>query len=102
VRSYELTQDADRDIESIVRYTIEEWGEGQAKKYLDKLEKCFQKISRHDVISRTFSKRFSQVLVTRCEHHYIFYLHGKKKNPRIFAVLHERMDLVSRMEERLE
>jgi len=102
VRSYELTQDADRDIESIVRYTIEEWGEVQAKKYVDKLEECFQKIARHDVISQTFSKRFSQVFVTRCEHHFIFYLQGKKNKPRIFAVLHERMDLVSRMEGRLE
>ena len=101
MQSYELTQDADKDIESIVRYTIEEWGEAQAKQYLDKLEKCFQKIARHDVISRTFSKRFPQVLVTRYEHHFIFYLHPKKKKPRIFAVLHKRMDLVARMEGRL-
>jgi len=102
VHSYELTQDADRDIESIVRYTLEEWGEVQAKKYVDKLEQCFENIARHDVISRTFSERFPQVLVTRCEHHFIFYLHPKKKRPRIFAVLHERMDFVARMEGRLE
>lgn len=36
MRSYELTKDAEADLEGIARYTIEEWGETQAESYLKK------------------------------------------------------------------
>ena len=37
MRPYELTKDAETDLEGIARYTIEHWGEVQAKSYLDKI-----------------------------------------------------------------
>jgi len=98
---YELTEDADSDLEKIVRYTIREWGKKQAGQYADKLDNCFEKIARKEVLSRNFSEKYPQALVTRCEHHYVFYLHPKGKKPRIFAVLHERMDLLTRLKDRL-
>ena len=100
--SYELTTDADADLEGIVRYTIVEWGAEQASLYLDKLHQCFQKIAAKQVISKTFSERLPQVRVTRCEHHFIFYLHPETHKPVIIAVLHGRMDLVTRLKDRLE
>lgn len=100
--SYKLTQDAEGDLEQIVRYTITEWGERQAKQYVDKLQGCFQRIADKQAIAKTFSERFPQVLVTRCGHHYVFYLHPKRNPPRIFAILHERMDLLARLKARLE
>ena len=98
---YELTEDADSDLEEIIRYTLREWGETQAGAYADKLDRCFEKIARKEAVSRNFSKKYPQALVTRCEHHYIFYLHPEGGKPRIFAVLHERMDLLTRLTERL-
>jgi len=98
---YELTEDADSDLAEIIRYTLREWGENQARAYADKLERCFEKIARKEAVSRNFSKKYAQALVTRCEHHYIFYLHPEGEKPRIFAVLHERMDLLTRLTERL-
>ena len=100
--SYKLTKDAEVDLEQIVRYTLTEWGERQAKQYIDKLQECFQRIADKQVTAKTFSERFPQVFVTRCDHHYVFYLHPKRKPPRIFAILHERMDLLSRLKARLE
>jgi len=100
--SYKFTKDAEEDLEQIVRYTIREWGERQAKQYVDKLQECFQRIADKQAIAKTFSERFPQVLVTRCDHHYVFYLHPQRKPPRIFAILHERMDLLARLKARLE
>ncbi len=101
MRSYELTEGADSDLEEIARYTIRQWGEKQARQYADKLGRCFGKIARKAVVARTFSEKYPNALVTRCEHHYVFYLHPEDKRPIIFAVLHERMDMLARLKERL-
>lgn len=55
MHAYELTKDADADLEEIVRYTIIEWGEDQARLYIDKLHQCFQKLVTRNVRSKTFS-----------------------------------------------
>jgi plasmid stabilization system protein ParE len=99
--SYELTREADADLADIARYTILEWGMEQANWYMDKLDQCFQKIGTKIVFGRTFSKRMPDVFVTRCEHHFVFYLHPSAEKPVILAVLHERMDMVNRLQDRL-
>lgn len=98
---YELTDDADSDLEKIIRYTLDQWGEKRAEQYADKLHRCFEKIARKEVVSRPFSSKHANARVFRSEHHYIFYIHPEGKPPRIFAVLHERMDMLARLKERL-
>ena len=100
--SYELTPDADADLEDIACYTTLEWGPEQATLYIDKLHQGFHKISTKQFMRKTFYKRLPQVFVTRCEHHYVFYLHAKKAKPVIIAVLHKRMDMLTRLKERFE
>ncbi len=101
MRPYELTKDAEADLEGIAHYTIEEWGEAQAEDYLGKISQCFKKIAERTVVSRTFSEKFPDAQVVRCEHHYIFYIYPEGEKPIIFAVLHERMDLLTRFKDRL-
>ncbi len=98
---YELTPAAEADLRDIVRYTLRQWGERQARRYACLLEAGFRTIAAGHTVSRTFSKRYPQVQVTRCEHHYVFYLHQEGQKPRILAVLHENMDLLARLGERL-
>ena len=43
MRPYELTRDAEADLEEITRYTIKEWGEVQAESYLAKIKPMLQK-----------------------------------------------------------
>ncbi len=99
--NYAITQDADTDLEIIARSTIETWGLEQAERYLDSLHQCFQNIGDRRVQGRAFSELFPHVFVTHCQHHYIFYLTPDNQKPVIFAVLHERMDLLVRLKERL-
>lgn len=99
---YELTPSAAEDLKAIARYTLEQWGEKQCLRYAEMLEERFRSIAAGAVISKTFSKRFPKVLVNRCEHHYIFYLHPKGARPHILAVLHERMEMVARLKTRLQ
>ena len=98
---YELTPAAEADLREIARYTRRQWGEQQAQRYASLLETCFQGIAQNSVLSHTFSERYPQIRVTRCEHHYIFYLSHEGMRLRIIAVLHENMDRVARIRGRL-
>jgi len=99
--AYDLTPAAKQDLREIWLYTVEQWGEAQADRYTGRLEMCFRRIAGHRVRARTFSARYPQVQVTRCQHHYVFYLHSEGQQPLIIAVLHERMDLLTRLGARL-
>ena len=98
---YELTPLAEEDLKGIARYTVKEWGKKQSLRYAELMENHFIKIADRIAYSRSFSKRYPQVMVNRCEHHYIFYIHQNEKVPCIIAVLHESMDMLARLESRL-
>ena len=101
MRPYELTREAEDDLREIARYTRRQWGKEQQRRYAGLLAGCFQRIAARTGHPRTFSPRYPRVRVTRCEHHYIFYLAPEGEKPRILAVLHERMDFLARLADRL-
>ncbi|MEQ1816438.1 MAG: type II toxin-antitoxin system RelE/ParE family toxin [Nitrosomonas sp.] len=99
---YVLTTSAEEDMRNIARYTIDTWGIGQAERYETLLTKRFQEIAQGIITPRIFVKRRPDLLFTHCEHHYIFYWQPKDRTkPIILAVLHERMDLIQRLKNRL-
>ncbi len=100
--SYSLVPEAGQDLRAIWFYTVTRWGEEQADRYLGLLEHCFERLAEHKTQGKTFSSLYPHVRIMRCEHHYIFYLSSHGTPLIILAVLHERMDLLSRMRARLE
>ena len=101
MQAYDLTPAAAADLRSIARYTLREWGARQQQRYARQLEACCRAIGEDDAVSRTFSDRHPQVRVTHCRRHYIFHMRPPGRRPLIIAVLHERMDLLARLERRL-
>jgi len=102
MQPYVLTPSAEDDLKDIVRLPLKQWGKKQSLQYASLLETCFLEIADRTSHSRSFSERYPQIQVTRCEHHYIFYIHAEGKRPCIIAVLHERMDKVARLKNRLD
>ena len=100
--AYELTPAADSDLAEIARYTIETWGVPQARRYEARLKHHFALIARGKARTRVFLKHRPELLVSRCEHHYVFHRIRPEGRPLIIAVFHESMDLMSRMRKRLE
>ncbi len=90
------TLEAEQDLIEIWRYTTDKWGEAQANKYLHKIESCFEKISQGIATLKILTENIQFI---RCEHHYIF-VHTAKK-PIVIAVLHEKMDILTRLKKRL-
>jgi plasmid stabilization system protein ParE len=102
MQPYLLTPSAEDDLKDIARYTLKQWGKKQSLQYAGMLERRFLEIADRSSFSRSFSERYPQIQVTRCEHHYIFYIHPEGKRPCIIAVLHERMDKLAKLENRLD
>ena len=100
--SYSFTKSADRDLEGIIGYTLDKHGNTQARNYSKQLAKCLDKLSHEKGQTRLMLNLHPALRYIRCEHHYIF---GKQRNENsmlIIAILHERMDLISRVVHRLQ
>ena len=90
------------DLKGIFDYTIARWGIEQAYRYKGKLTFHFRQIAQGKAQTRAFLKKSPELHVSRCEHHYIFHLIRKNQPPLIIAVLHESMDIISRIRGRLD
>ena len=99
MQNYQLTEQAELDILGIWRYTAKNWGRKQADYYFNQIENCFKKIAQDQVISKQPIEKYTKLKSVKCEHHYIFFITGKK--PTIIAILNEKMDFISRLENRL-
>lgn len=99
---YDITDDAEADIREIVNYTLKNSGVAQTNIYRKAIKDTFELIGRKTVAIRKFSDTFPDLLVTKCQHHYIFYLYEGVKKPTIIAVLHEARDIVAILLSRLE
>jgi plasmid stabilization system protein ParE len=98
---YVLTPDAERDLREVARYTLRQWGARQQRRYASLLEAEFRAIAQRRIVPRLFSPDYPDVFVSRCGHHYVFYVHSEGQKPRIFAVFHENMDLLAHLAGRL-
>jgi len=99
-RSFKFTPAAKEDLADIARYTADKWGVQQALKYASLLDQGFLRIAQGKDISKTILPHNDDVCVCHCEHHYVFYL-KQEKEVVVIAVLHERMDLMERLKDRL-
>ena len=102
MRTFELTLPAEQDLKEIARYTLTKWGRKQSLHYAGLLENRFREIAARAAHSRSFSERYPQVRVSRCEHHYIFHIYPKEKPPCIIAVLHEKMAVLNWLKNRID
>ena len=66
------------------------------------LESNFKGIGAGETRTRAVFEHRPELRVCRCEHHYVFALLREDEVPLIVAVLHEKMDLMVRLRERLE
>jgi len=101
-RSYDLFEAAEQDLRGIIRYTREQWGSQQAARYVRDLEQAMAALAAGDPPHRDVSDLGPGLRVRRCQHHHIFCRLQEGKRPQIVAVLHERMDLITRVAARLE
>lgn len=99
--AYVLTDDAEADLRSIIRYTRKTWGVDQVRRYVAALELSMARIANSEGGFSDMSSLYPGLRMARCGHHYVFCLPRKDAPAWVVAILHERMDLLARVIDRL-
>lgn len=100
--NFELSYLADGDIAGIILYTIEKWDAEQAIRYVSLLDAHFEDIGNGTVRTQAVFEHRADLRTSRCQRHVIFHQDRPGNRPLILAVLHERMELLERLKDRLE
>lgn len=99
--AYVLTDAAEADLRDVIRYTREQWGNAQLRRYIAKLEQGIIRLAAGQGTFKDMSALYPALRMARCEHHYVFCLPREKEPALIVAIFHERMDLMTRLADRL-
>lgn len=100
-QNYLLTEAAEADLRDIIRYTRKKWGQAQVRRYIASLEQGMVRLASLEGAYRDMSSIYPDLRMAHCEHHYVFCLPRQTAPALIVAILHERMDLLVRLADRL-
>jgi toxin ParE1/3/4 len=97
-----LSAQAQQDLRGIKQYTERTWGVTQALKYRAQLRECIARLSAKPNVGKNLTELKQGLRALRCQHHYVFCLFTVDMPPLIVGILHENMDLMARLAERLK
>ena len=101
MRAYVLTEAAEADLRGSIRYTRKHWGDVQVRSYVADLEQGLGCLVKGEGAFKELDALHPGLRMARCRHHYVFCLPRKDAPALIVALLHERMDLMARVADRL-
>jgi toxin ParE1/3/4 len=96
---YQLTNKAVADLTHIWDYTFDIWSEKQADRYFNMLLKKCQNIADDPKIGKKYQGVKDELLGLKANRHVIFYRKIEGQPIEITRILHERMDLINKINE---
>ena len=96
--NYQLTNLAVQDLTDIWNYTFDNWSEQQADVYYKQLVKGFENITTNQDIGRNYDGIKKDLYGFKVNRHIIFYRIITKELVEVTRILHERMELKSKLE----
>lgn len=94
-----LRQGAINDLTNIWEHTFQMWSEKQADKYYETIKFACSEIGENPSIGKNYPEISYHLLGLKTGKHIIFYHQISDDEIEIIRVLHERMDLKSRLTE---
>ncbi|RYY21641.1 MAG: type II toxin-antitoxin system RelE/ParE family toxin [Chitinophagaceae bacterium] len=94
-----LTNKAVEDLSDIWDYTFNKWSERQADKYYDLLVNSMQHVCTNPELGKPYRELDENILGFRVGTHIVFYRQIDFDEIEIVRILHQTMDLKSRMNE---
>jgi toxin ParE1/3/4 len=95
--SFFFTNKAVDDLSQIWEYTIENWSESQADKYYKSLVSSCQTIAQNPDLGKKYEGVTNKLFGLKTNRHIIFYRKITIDEVEITRILHERMDLKTRI-----
>lgn len=105
-KPYVLTKGATADLENIISHSLEQWGKERTLTYIIQLETIASALARGEGTFRDLGAIRPSLRMAKSGSHFIFCLpQSDKSSPEkpalILAILHERMDIMARLKNRL-
>jgi toxin ParE1/3/4 len=97
MRKYRISEKAIKDLENIWIYTLENWSLEQADRYYNLLIDEIEYISQHVESGKTMDFLKTGYRASKVKSHIIFYKKTNKGIIEIIRVLHQSMDIESRL-----
>ena len=94
-----LRQEAIDDLNNIWDYTFEKWSESQADKYYETIKFACKEIGRNPELGKEYTEISRQLFGLKSGKHIIFYHQASQNEIEVIRILHQRMDLKSRLTE---
>lgn len=96
---YSITRKAEMDLKSIWYYTLDEWSEYQADKYINTLLSAMNRVAKQPTIGQSYHNLVDNLRGYKINKHIIFYRELTDSEVQIVRVLHQRMDIDTRLRE---
>ena len=97
---YKISQLAGNDIKGIWNYTNKKWSRKQADRYYNLILDEIEYIAENPETGKDFSHVIEGYFRSQISSHFIFYkIDQKEDKVEIIRVLHQRMDIESRLTE---
>jgi toxin ParE1/3/4 len=97
---YKFTNKAVDDLSQIWNYTVNEWSENQADIYYKMLLENCNELAHNPDSGKKYSEITENLLGFKAGSHIIFYRRIEGNEIEITRILHEQMDLKSRIKEK--
>lgn len=95
---FKISVEATKDLEKIWHYTLENWSIEQADRYYNLILDEIENITKNPYSGKDYSHIRKDYFRTRIKSHFIFYkINFKKKEIEIIRILHQLMDVESRL-----
>ncbi len=96
--AYVLSPHADEQLDEIYEYTLVQWGEHQADRYVELLFQYFSDVSARKVVWRAVPAEFGvEGYFGKCEHHFVYWRVLGTREVGFVAILHERMHQIEQI-----
>lgn len=100
--SYQVLNTASYRIDEIYLYSCDQWGEAQAKRYIQGLFDCFEKIAKREVLWRVIPAEYEvSGYYTHYEKHFVYWRELSDGSVGIATILHQSMSIGDRLLEDL-
>lgn len=96
--NFKISVKAAEDIESIWLYTLENWSKEQADRYVNLIFDEIEYIAQHPQAGKDVGHVIKNYRCSKVKSHLVFYKTiGTQETIEIIRILHERMDIESRL-----
>ncbi|MCF8379940.1 MAG: type II toxin-antitoxin system RelE/ParE family toxin [Bacteroidales bacterium] len=97
---FKFTNKAVYDLTQIWNYTLNKWSEDQADKYYNMLIENCKEVAINPDLGKFYSGVTKNLLGFKAGRHIIFYRMLEENEVEITRILHEQMDIESRIKEK--